>query len=71
MSFQRAARTDKGVSAAANLLSLKMIINENTITRLNEVLPKQIKILGELNHHSKSFICFNYNYIKRISTSNK
>jgi tRNA pseudouridine38-40 synthase len=48
MSFQRAARTDKGVSAAANLLSLKMELNEETtITSLNATLPKQIRVFSE------------------------
>lgn len=46
MSFQRAARTDKGVSAAANLISLKLIIDENTIQLLNDNLPKQIRVFG-------------------------
>ena len=46
MSFQRAARTDKGVSAAANLLSLKLLLDENTIRLLNENLPKQIRVFG-------------------------
>jgi tRNA pseudouridine38-40 synthase len=53
MSFQRAARTDKGVSAAANCLSLKMILDETTVTRINENLPKQIRIFGKkINYNS-------------------
>ncbi len=48
MSFQRAARTDKGVSAAANLVSLKMELNEETtLACLNETLPKQIRVFSE------------------------
>ena len=46
MSFQRAARTDKGVSAAENLLSLKMELDENTLPKLNSILPKQIRVFG-------------------------
>ena len=46
MSFQRAARTDKGVSAIGNLLSLKMELAEDTLEKLNEILPKQIRVFG-------------------------
>ncbi|XP_060582562.1 pseudouridylate synthase 1 homolog [Ruditapes philippinarum] len=45
MSFQRAARTDKGVSAAGNLLSLKMLMNkENLLEEINKHLPPQIRV---------------------------
>jgi hypothetical protein len=47
MSFQRAARTDKGVSAARNLISLKCELAEDSIEKCNQLLPKQIKIFGE------------------------
>lgn len=56
MSFQRAARTDKGVSAAANLLSLKMELADDTLSRVNEILPKQIKIFG-YNKVTQGFDC--------------
>jgi tRNA pseudouridine38-40 synthase len=56
MSFQRAARTDKGVSAAANLLSLKMEMQDDTLTKLNESLPKQIRVFG-YNKVTQSFCC--------------
>jgi tRNA pseudouridine38-40 synthase len=46
MSFQRAARTDKGVSAIGNLLSLKMELAEDTLQKLNDILPKQIRVFG-------------------------
>lgn len=46
MSFQRAARTDKGVSAAENLISLKMELVDDTLKNLNEILPKQIRVFG-------------------------
>ena len=47
MSFQRAARTDKGVSAAENMLSLKMELYDDTLQRLNDILPKQIRVFGK------------------------
>ena len=47
MSFQRAARTDKGVSAARNLLSLMMELAEDTVEKLNVILPKQIRVFGK------------------------
>lgn len=46
MGFQRAARTDKGVSAVANLVSLKLVPLENLTTLVNEQLPKQIRMFG-------------------------
>ena len=46
MSFQRAARTDKGVSAAENLISLKMELTDETLPKLNSLLPKQIRVFG-------------------------
>lgn len=46
MSFQRAARTDKGVSAAENLISLKMEFSQEHLHQLNQILPKQIKVFG-------------------------
>lgn len=47
MSFQRAARTDKGVSAAENMISLKMELYDDTLQRLNDLLPKQIRVFGK------------------------
>ncbi|XP_072323197.1 pseudouridylate synthase 1 homolog [Scyliorhinus torazame] len=46
MSFQRCARTDKGVSAAGQIVSLKLWLIDNLVHRINEHLPKGIKILG-------------------------
>ncbi|CAF3672314.1 unnamed protein product [Rotaria sordida] len=46
MAFQRAARTDKGVSAVANLVSLKLSPLENLTELVNEQLPKQIRMFG-------------------------
>lgn len=43
----RAARTDKGVHASCNLVSLKMICQDpNLIEKLNEALPSDIRIWG-------------------------
>jgi tRNA pseudouridine38-40 synthase len=59
MSFQRAARTDKGVSAAANLLSLKMNLGgDDFLERINATLPKQIRVFG-YNKVTQSFCCKN------------
>ena len=46
MGFQRAARTDKGVSAVANLVSLKLVPMDNLTDLVNEHLPKQIRMFG-------------------------
>jgi tRNA pseudouridine38-40 synthase len=46
MQFQRAARTDKGVSAAANLINLKMELRDESLNELNDALPKQIRVYG-------------------------
>lgn len=46
MSFQRCARTDKGVSAAGQVVSLKVRLIEDIIERINENLPPQIRVLG-------------------------
>lgn len=44
VSFERAARTDKGVHAAGQCVSLKMILPEDmkrdAIDKLNELLPE-------------------------------
>ncbi|RIA92015.1 pseudouridine synthase [Glomus cerebriforme] len=45
--LMRAARTDKGVHAAGNLISLKMIIDiPNVVEKINENLPDQIRMWG-------------------------
>ncbi|KAJ1678803.1 tRNA pseudouridine synthase 1, partial [Spiromyces aspiralis] len=45
--FQRAARTDKGVHAAGQVVSLKMIIEDpNIITKINSQLIDQIRVWG-------------------------
>jgi tRNA pseudouridine38-40 synthase len=46
-SLVRCARTDKGVHAAGNVLSLKLIVeDEDIVTKINEHLPEQIRIWG-------------------------
>merc|ERR1712136_88196 len=44
--FQRASRTDKGVSAAGNVFSLKIKHSDDAKERLNKCLPPQIRVLG-------------------------
>lgn len=46
MSFQRCARTDKGVSAAGQVVSLKLRLIEDIVEKINEHLPPQIRVLG-------------------------
>ncbi|XP_071378196.1 pseudouridylate synthase 1 homolog [Centroberyx affinis] len=46
MSFQRCARTDKGVSAAGQVVSLKLWLIDDIIEKINEQMPPQIRVLG-------------------------
>ncbi|XP_029442629.1 tRNA pseudouridine synthase A isoform X1 [Rhinatrema bivittatum] len=46
MSFQRCARTDKGVSAAGQIVSLKVWLIDNIVEKINDYLPSHIRILG-------------------------
>eukprot|EP00794_Sanderia_malayensis_P012072 gene12072-13316_t len=46
MSFQRCARTDKGVSAANQVVSLKMIPKPELIPAINKHLPPSIRVFG-------------------------
>jgi tRNA pseudouridine38-40 synthase len=47
ISFVRCARTDKGVHAAGQVVSLKMIIEDaDIIEKINSKLPKQIRVWG-------------------------
>uniref|UniRef100_A0A1Y1JX55 Pseudouridylate synthase 1 homolog n=1 Tax=Photinus pyralis TaxID=7054 RepID=A0A1Y1JX55_PHOPY len=43
--FQRAARTDKGVSAARQVVSIKLP-EEVSVAKINEFLPDQIRVFG-------------------------
>lgn len=46
MSFQRAARTDKNVSAAGNVLSLKMLVEDDAVEKINTHLPPEIRAIA-------------------------
>ncbi|XP_056389156.1 pseudouridylate synthase 1 homolog [Hyla sarda] len=46
MSFQRCARTDKGVSAAGQVVSLKVWLIDNIMEKINSRLPSHIRIIG-------------------------
>lgn len=49
INWMRAARTDKGVSAVGQLVSLKMVVghtNYDVIEHINKHLPAQIRVLG-------------------------
>ncbi|XP_073168737.1 pseudouridylate synthase 1 homolog isoform X1 [Lepidochelys kempii] len=46
MSFQRCARTDKGVSAAGQIVSLKIWLIDDVLEKINNCLPSHIRILG-------------------------
>ncbi|XP_054450312.1 pseudouridylate synthase 1 homolog isoform X2 [Pteronotus mesoamericanus] len=46
MSFQRCARTDKGVSAAGQVVSLKVWLIDDILEKINSHLPAHIRILG-------------------------
>lgn len=55
--FMRAARTDKGVHAAGNVISLKMIIEDsNIVEKINKELPDQIRVWG-IQRTNKAFDC--------------
>ncbi|KAI0486788.1 pseudouridine synthase [Xylaria cf. heliscus] len=57
-SFVRCARTDKGVHAAGNMVSLKLIIEDpDIVQKINEHLPPQIRIWG-IQRTSNSFSCY-------------
>ena len=54
-SLVRCARTDKGVHAAGNVLSLKLITgDEGVVQKINENLPAQIRVYG-IERTNKSF----------------
>ncbi|PIK49468.1 putative tRNA pseudouridine synthase A, mitochondrial [Apostichopus japonicus] len=45
MNFQRCARTDKGVSAAGQVVSLRLLMLDNLVEKLNEHLPSVIRVM--------------------------
>ncbi|KAK9434415.1 pseudouridine synthase [Lipomyces doorenjongii] len=55
--FMRAARTDKGVHAAGNVISLKLIIEDpDIVEKVNSRLPDQIRLWG-YSRTTKGFEC--------------
>lgn len=57
-SLVRCARTDKGVHAAGNVISLKLIVEEpNIIQTINDNLPPQIRVWG-IERTNGSFSCY-------------
>lgn len=54
--FMRAARTDKGVHAAGNVVSLKMILEDDIMAKINSHLPEQIRVWG-IERVNRSFDC--------------
>ncbi|KAK9240964.1 pseudouridine synthase [Lipomyces kononenkoae] len=55
--FMRAARTDKGVHAAGNVISLKLIIEDpDIVEKVNSMLPNQIRLWG-YSRTTKGFEC--------------
>ncbi|RFU26686.1 hypothetical protein B7463_g9670, partial [Scytalidium lignicola] len=57
-SLVRCARTDKGVHAAGNVISLKLIVEDpNIVQTINENLPLQIRVWG-IERTNGSFSCY-------------
>jgi tRNA pseudouridine38-40 synthase len=55
----RCARTDKGVHAAGNVISLKLIVeDEDIVKKINDHLPEQIRIWG-IQRTNSGFSCYN------------
>ncbi|KAL1605216.1 tRNA pseudouridine synthase 1 [Paraconiothyrium brasiliense] len=56
-SLVRCARTDKGVHAAGNVISLKLIIEEGIVEKINSHLSEQIRVWG-IQRTTGSFSCY-------------
>ncbi|EFX00500.1 tRNA pseudouridine synthase [Grosmannia clavigera kw1407] len=57
-SLVRCARTDKGVHAAGNVISLKLIVEDaDVVERINAHLPPQIRVWG-IQRTINSFSCY-------------
>lgn len=54
--FTRASRTDKGVSAARMVVSLKMLQENDTVEKVNQHLPPDIRLQG-IVRVTKNFNC--------------
>ena len=60
VSLVRCARTDKGVHAAGNLISLKLIIEDaNIVKKINEHLSPQIRVFG-MERTNASFSAYQF-----------
>ncbi len=59
-SLIRCARTDKGVHAAGNVISLKLIVEDpNIVAKINEHLSPQIRVWG-VERTNGSFSCYQH-----------
>ena len=59
-SLIRCARTDKGVHAAGNVISLKLIVEDpNIVAKINERLSPQIRVWG-IERTNGSFNCYQH-----------
>lgn len=57
-SLVRCARTDKGVHAAGNVISLKLIVeDDDVVEKINAALPPQIRVWG-IQRTINSFSCY-------------
>lgn len=57
-SLVRCARTDKGVHAAGNMISLKLIVEDaDIVKKINDNLPAQIRVWG-IERTNGSFSCY-------------
>lgn len=57
-SLVRCARTDKGVHAAGNIISLKLIVEDpDVVEQINKYLPPQIRVWG-IERTTGSFSCY-------------
>jgi hypothetical protein len=56
----RAARTDAGVHAAGNIVSLKMICEipgvPDVTARINELLPPEIRLWSFVREHAQTYL---------------
>ena len=46
MGWARAARTDKGVNALGQVVSLNMVLPEGVVEQINTHLPPSVRVLG-------------------------
>ncbi|KAG5952072.1 tRNA pseudouridine synthase 1 [Claviceps cyperi] len=68
-SLARCARTDEGVHAAGNVISLKLIIeDEDIVDRINAHLPEQIRVWGIQRTIASSLRLLNV-FVSRLADS--